>query len=108
MVDYGYEHDVDANHWLPYADECYANAAQHLPRLLEGIREGAEKKDWNRFVDAHHSWYHGKGCQSWSCRGQILQIVANFRGPISIAAALTWMKVHVIRLHMGMQLTTGG
>jgi hypothetical protein len=42
------EGDVDANHWLPYADEAYANAAGFLPTLLAGIREGAEKKDWNR------------------------------------------------------------
>ena len=45
------EGDVDANHWLPYADEAYANAAGFLPTLLAGIREGAEKKDWNRSVN---------------------------------------------------------
>ena len=61
------ECDFDANYWLPYRDECYANAAEHLPKLLEGIRVGAMTKDWNKWVEMHNPIHsrQNRGLLTW-------------------------------------------
>ena len=41
---------VTANDWLPCAEECRAEAARHLPVILQGILDGAGSGDWHHLM----------------------------------------------------------